>query len=134
MIFRFDIPGKAAPKGSRVSGVTKTGVRYNREANPRVQLWMSHAKDVLREQAAEQRHVTFTKDMPLTLRVAFVVERPKKATYEYPPQGDTDKFVRAVGDALQAAGVVEDDAQIVRIEAEKLYGSVSCTRGYLTPR
>lgn len=133
-MFKFEIPGKAAPKGSRVSGVTKTGVRYNREANPRVQVWMKHAKQLIADQALEQRHGTFTKDVPLVLHVTFVVERPQKPKYDYPPQGDTDKLTRACCDALQAAGVVEDDAQIVRIEAEKLYGVTSCTRGYLTPR
>jgi crossover junction endodeoxyribonuclease RusA len=35
---------------------------------------------------------------------------------------DLDKLCRAVADALQIAGILQDDSQIVILEARKLYG------------
>lgn len=40
---------------------------------------------------------------------------------------DLDKAVRLVGDALVIAGVVKDDSQIARIDAEKMYGPKGAT-------
>lgn len=128
--FTFDIPGKAAPKGSRVAGVTKTGVRFNRESNPHVPIWMKHAKAVLSEQAVD--HTLFPKDTPLRLEVTFYVQRPKKPTYSYPPQGDLDKYVRAVSDAL--TGICwTDDSQVVSISARKAYDETARTVGHVIP-
>ena len=137
MIFTFEIPGRPAPKGSRVSGVTKSGVRFNRESNPRVGEWMKLAVEHLDREALLQCWHTVPKDIPLVLEVVFTIERPKNPSRTYPSSGDTDKFVRAVGDALQhrtaQLPVITDDAQIVEIRATKTYGAVSSTRGTLTP-
>ena len=133
-MFKFDIPATAVPKGSRRSGTRKDGSRYSYESNPAVPVFMRLAKLALVKQAAEQRHTTYEKAVPLVLRVAFVVERPKNPSYDYPPQGDTDKRARAICDVLQAAGVIADDTQIVRLEAEKMYGAEARTYGYVAPR
>ena len=137
MIFTFDIPGRPAPKGSRVSGVTKSGVRFNRESNPRVGEWMKLAVEHLDREALLQRWHTVPKDIPLVLSVVFTIEQPKNPRYTFPPSGDTDKFVRALGDALQhrtaQLPILTDDAQIVRVEAEKRYGASSSTRGTVSP-
>lgn len=117
----FEIPGKAAPKGSRTVGFRKDGSVYTREANTRVGQWMKVAKEIL-EGEPELRP-------PYRLQVFFVFERPKKGKYEYPVQGDLDKLVRALCDSLQAASVIEDDKFIITIDAEKHYGPVNLTRG-----
>jgi Holliday junction resolvase RusA-like endonuclease len=41
---------------------------------------------------------------------------------------DSDKLIRLIGDALTIAGVIADDALIVRILAEKRYGLRAFTR------
>lgn len=147
MIFTFEIPGRPAPKGSRVSGVTRSGVRFNRESNPRVGGWMKLAVEHLDREALLQRWETVPKEVPLVLRVVFTFERPRKATYSYPPAGDLDKYVRAASDALVGGSgarggnsryaaqlpIISDDSQLVEIHAEKRYGASSSTRGTVSP-
>lgn len=132
MDFAFTIPGKAAPKGSRVAGVTKTGVRFNRESNPHVQIWMRHAKATLTTAACEAQHIAWDKDTPLAVTVTFYVERPKKPTYEYPSRGDVDKLCRSLLDAC--TGIVwADDSQVVHLEAVKAYADTASTDVVVTP-
>lgn len=124
--FSATIPGKAAPKGSRVAGITKTGVRFNREANPAVAVWMKHAKATLTRLAADRQHEPWDKTQPLVVEVTFYVERPKKPTYSYPPRGDVDKLARAVLDAC--TGIVwDDDSQVTDLSATKDYGPEAYT-------
>ena len=123
MRVEFEIPGRPAPKGSRAVGFRKDGSVYTREQNKRVGPWMKMAEQIL----AGQRKL----DPPYHLHVVFVYEKPKKPKYEFPPQGDLDKLVRAVGDSLQAAEIISDDKFILRIDAEKFYGPKEMTRGYV---
>lgn len=123
MRVEFEIPGKPVPKGSRAVGFRKDGSVYTREQNKRVGPWMRMAEEILTGQ--EQLKP------PYHLHVVFVYERPKKPKYDYPPQGDLDKLVRALGDSLEASGVIENDKYILRIDAEKFYGPKEMTRGYV---
>ena len=67
-------------------------------------------------------------DCPLRLDVEFRFTMPKgrrKADRERgwthkTTKPDLDKLIRAIGDALEASGVITSDAQIVDIRAEKL--------------
>lgn len=49
----------------------------------------------------------------------FYLKKPKKPAHEYPAK-DLDKLIRAVGDAL-TEHAWEDDVQIVRLGATKMY-------------
>jgi crossover junction endodeoxyribonuclease RusA len=130
--FSFDIPGKAAPKGSRRSGTRKDGSRYSYESNPAVPVFMRLAKEHLRTAVAEQGHALVPKSQPLHLLVTFYVERPKGPKYGYPPQGDVDKMVRSLADAMTGI-VYEDDSQVVSVHALKTYADVSSTVGFVRP-
>ena len=70
-------------------------------------------------------------DPPYRVHAAFVCERPKTSKWNWPVRGDLDKYQRALGDALQAAGVIADDKHIIQWEPVKLYGAVPRTYGYV---
>lgn len=61
------------------------------------------------------------------LGVTFYMPRPASISIKKRPlpivAPDLDKMIRGVGDALKAAGVYKDDAQIVSIQATKVYGT-----------
>lgn len=63
-------------------------------------------------------------DAPVQLDVIFYLPRPKstpKNIHRPAKKPDLDKLVRAVCDALTAAGVWRDDSQVVRVTAEKVF-------------
>lgn len=70
-------------------------------------------------------------DGPVTLRIVAVLARPQRLMRAREPDGrlphttkpDADNVAKAVGDALQAAGVVGDDSQVVGLEVVKLYAA-----------
>jgi len=112
----FIIPGKPVPKGSRVAGISKTGVRYNREANSRVGPYMKLLKMSLQAQ-----HAGGPLRPPYSVHCIFYFTEPKEPSW--PRTGDVDKFARAALDALTQAGVIEDDRHIVELSAVKRYGN-----------
>lgn len=82
-------------------------------------------------EAAAKVHMPETADphQPLKVTILFGVTRTKAAAKrEFPSVrsaqgvgGDLDKMVRLVLDALESAGVLTDDAQVCKLEAEKVY-------------
>lgn len=62
-------------------------------------------------------------DGAITVHLNVYLPRPKATKFADYPAGtpDLDKLVRAVGDALKAAGTVTDDARIVSWHANKLW-------------
>jgi Holliday junction resolvase RusA-like endonuclease len=88
--------------------------------NVKTKPWRQAIVDASREQVAGQAPL----DGPLSLRVVFYLPRPKtapKRVTEPAKKPDTDKLLRAVMDALTAAGVWADDAQVVQVEARKVF-------------
>jgi Holliday junction resolvase RusA-like endonuclease len=86
--------------------------------NPKTKPWRQAIVDATREQMAGSAPL----DAPVRLGVTFYLPRPKSApkrVVEPAKLPDLDKLVRAVGDALTAAGVWRDDAQVVGIQARK---------------
>jgi len=119
----FTVLGKPAPQGSKTVGSSSSGRRFVREDNPATAPWKA----------------TGLLAGPLRLRVVFVFPRPAahfgtgrnqgrlkpSAPLYCPTRPDLDKLLRAVGDALTGV-VFRDDAQLVRVEAEKHYGEPPC--------
>jgi len=69
-------------------------------------------------------------DVPLSVGMIFLIERPKSVRRPYPSvargAGDLSKLQRAVEDALTDAGVWRDDALVVRYHAlAKVYASAA---------
>lgn len=61
-------------------------------------------------------------DGPIFVRMTFYVTRPQRPRWQSPAvRPDLDKLVRAVLDAATDSGVIEDDARVVGIMAEKRY-------------
>lgn len=116
---RFNIPGEPAPKGSKNLG--RNGQLYEQSKSlpdfqRRARIALAGAAELV---------------PPYRLHVAFVCQRPKASKFNWPVRGDADKFVRALGDELQRAGVITDDKHIISIQADKIYGSEAKTRGYV---
>lgn len=62
----------------------------------------------------------------VSVALVVFVPRPKTVTDPWPLSqrtGDVDKYQRAVGDALTAAGVIVDDARILNWDASKRYAA-----------
>ncbi len=66
---------------------------------------------------------------PVGVEVTLTVAKPRTVTRDWPSKkanqkgvgGDVDKLARAVLDALEASGVIENDAQVVELTARKCY-------------
>ena len=129
MSVQFTILGRPVPKGSRVAGVTKTGHRFNREANSNYGPYVADAKKQLLAQLGKAEMI----GGPVELLVEFTYARPKKPAHDYPSRGDLDKLIRTVGDLLQHVGVIKNDSQITRITAEKRFGDCDRVVGEVIP-
>lgn len=135
---RFTVYGRPLPAGSkRAFAIRKGGELTGRvavaDANPAQKGWQQAVASEARE-AANGRVIE--KGKPVMLRVTFVLARPKahygtgrnasvlKDSAPAYPTGkpDTLKLTRAIEDAITAAGVWHDDAQVVWQEALKVYG------------
>lgn len=141
--YGFRVYGIPAPQGSKIPGVSsKTGKMFVREQSGKtLDKWRQdvkeaalvargvpdpnrHPGELAKEGAYDQTPIpTFTGAVRLLVnffqkRPASVPVRKRKHPIVAP---DLDKMVRGVGDALKAAGVYKDDAQICEIRATKRY-------------
>lgn len=61
-------------------------------------------------------------DRPVKVTAVFYLPRPKKPRWDVPGTAvDTDKLCRALGDGLEQAGVLKNDARIVHWDARQEY-------------
>jgi Holliday junction resolvase RusA-like endonuclease len=119
----FDVKGKPAPKGSRISGRRKDGTIYTRPASKGEAPWVAGVAIAAR-QACPQG------PLPLPYRVVLVFRfaRPKKPANGY-PSTDIDKLARAVLDGLTHGNVIADDRHVVELACSKEWtaGDAGCT-------
>jgi Holliday junction resolvase RusA-like endonuclease len=128
LLCEFEVIGIPAPQGSKTAFRAKTGKTVTKESNA-----LGHAawRNAVAERATRARdHIAWGGpfDGPLGLSIDFrfpmPASRPKRlrALGEIPKVSapDTSKLVRCVEDALQAAGLVVDDARFCAIEARKV--------------
>lgn len=72
--------------------------------------------------AAEAAHHGEPIDQPVSVKVVFVLPRPKRPRFPVPATSpDADKLMRAVGDALEQSGVLRNDSRIIHWDAKKIY-------------
>lgn len=94
---------------------------------------MSKNLPAWRKAVAAAAKAAWPYDTPMDSAVGVVVEfrilRPKKTKFGDWPAGpaDLDKLLRSTGDALEAAGVVTNDARIVHWNAWKVWGEPGAT-------
>lgn len=123
-MFEFFVPGRVAPQGSKryVGGNKASGGRFI-EASKYLPAWRTAVTTVARDYMTHWDQKPLAG--PVNLKVVFYIERPKsipqrtRPTPIVPP--DVDKLVRAICDAMTDAGVWDDDAQVIHLEAMKLY-------------
>ena len=118
-VITFDVVGQPAAQGS------KRHVGGGRM----VETAAGHAPWRAAVAAAARTHAPDTPlDGPITLIVVFRFTMPKSRPRAVRDAGtapkttapDLDKLVRAVGDGLQAGGLIADDARIAEVRASKV--------------
>jgi Holliday junction resolvase RusA-like endonuclease len=123
-VLRLTVYGIPAPQGSTKAFVPKGWKRAIITADcKRTKPWRQAIVDAVRADLGPEWEPL---DCPCLLRVVFYLPRPASAPKRvmHPSKlPDLDKLVRAVGDALTAAGVWKDDARVVTMLASKTYAA-----------
>ena len=126
------IPGNPQPQGSKNRGAN--GTMY--DANRNLPAWRDSAIAHLRRESARQWSTPAPIDVGVEVWAVFAYARPRShyrtgrfagllrddaPTYKTCAP-DLDKLQRALGDALTQAGIIRDDALIVRWYPVKVWG------------
>jgi Holliday junction resolvase RusA-like endonuclease len=115
------IPGHPKPQGSKVIGRRKDGSAFMREANKNARPWRSVVIDALKPLATEPL------EDAVRIHLHFYMPLLKK-TPNFPTTRssyDIDKLCRNMLDAVQIAGIIHDDSQVVSLIATKEYAERS---------
>jgi len=122
------VRGMPVPQGSiRSLGKGRPSIHSNAE---RLLPWRERVQRALEEKMAERLRAypelhSYPLLGPVAVDVTFTMAKPKSAPKRrrtFPIQRpDGDKLLRTVFDAMQAAGVVKDDSQIVDWHGRKVY-------------
>lgn len=108
------VPGVPQPQGNH--RVSRAGYTY--EANPKLKPWRDAVALVARRAWLGRPPL----DQPVAVDVFFAMPRPKRPKFDRPAtKPDADKLQRAIGDALETAGVVANDSRIVLWRVAKVY-------------
>ncbi len=124
-LLKLHVLGTPRPQGNHTPFVAANGKARLREKRGTCAEWRNAVAD--KANAA----VRDWPDFPYTgaVRVDLVLELPKPAKPKdpcYPSSrntGDVEKHLRAINDALTAAGVIKDDCQVVSTRVDKRYAS-----------
>lgn len=112
---RITVYGMPAPQGSK----RHVGRGIMIESSKNVKPW----REAVKSAALEAREVTIKG--PVSVRMVFTLPKPKSAPKNraiYPDRRpDISKLIRSTEDALTDAGIWEDDARVVSIQAVKTF-------------
>jgi Holliday junction resolvase RusA-like endonuclease len=121
-VIAFTVFGTPIPQGSTRAFVPKGWKRpVITHANAKTKPWRQAIVDATQNVMAGRLPV---EEAPVELAVTFFLPRPKSAPKRFTEPArkpDTDKLLRAVMDALTAAGVWRDDAQVVLVVTRKAF-------------
>lgn len=121
------VHGTPAPQGSKRGGFSaKTGKTFVYEQNSKTQ--KSWRQDVIAAAVQlREAQALETLDGPIHITVMFRLPRPASVNIRRRPypcvKPDMDKLLRNTLDGLTQAGIYRDDAQIIKIFAEKRYAT-----------
>ena len=119
--------GDPAPQGSKTARVIN-GKVIMWESSKKLPTWRESVVMAAKVSFMENNHQTILG--PVSLHCTFFMPRPKSVTRHYPNTApDLDKLLRGIGDALQISGVISNDAQIVSIDAHKVYAESPADNG-----
>ena len=124
MSLTITVFGRPAPQGSKryIGGSAKQGGRFI-EASKYLPAWR---KAITAAAIAEIENRSWAKSIePIEIEVIFYLERPATVSVAKRPwpikPPDLDKLLRGVLDGMTDAGVWDDDGQVVKITAWKVY-------------
>ncbi|WP_297453292.1 RusA family crossover junction endodeoxyribonuclease [uncultured Corynebacterium sp.] len=107
------IPGHPATQGSK----RHVGNGVMIEMDKKLPAWRQAIKLV-----CHMKYKGVPIDYPVKVTVVFYLPRPKNPRFELPATAvDCDKNERALGDGLEQAGVLKNDARIVHWDARQEY-------------
>lgn len=127
------VPGRPAPQGSIRAIVHKSTGRAVaiKDNNDRQKTWRADIREALLDDTGQPR-IAFG-DAAVAVELRFVMPRPASTPKRRTPPAirkpDVDKLARNLLDALTSAGVVADDARVVRLVAEKRLAEIGETAG-----
>jgi crossover junction endodeoxyribonuclease RusA len=121
-VLDFTVYGRAYPKGS----LRHVGGGRLREELKGSEPWRKAvAAAAVEAMRFEEDSFPITKPQAVAVNIYLEFRRPKSTPAERAPvtrsTGDIDKLCRNILDALTDAGVVEDDSQVILLEARKDY-------------
>lgn len=125
-MIEFFVSGNPAPQGSKraIPAKNKAG-RYTGkvsmlESSKYLEAW----REIVTWHAMRKRKGR-TLNSALALSVVFYLEKPANTKYPDYPLGppDTDKLLRAIGDALTQSKLIRDDALFVDTHASKRWAT-----------
>ena len=109
----FHVQGVPAPQGSK----RHVGGGRMIESSKLLPAWRKAVTDAARTVAPKQ-----PLDCPVSVEAHFYLPKPKKPRFNVPAvHPDADKLARAVGDALETAGVLQNDSRITHWQIHKHY-------------
>lgn len=119
----FTVYGVPIPKGS-TKAFMRPGMKHPviTHDNARTKPW----QEAIVSAAIEARGVGEPIAGPVEVRIVFYLLRPTSAPKRVTrplKKPDLDKLVRAVKDGMTRAGIYHDDAQVVRIVADKRFAA-----------
>jgi Holliday junction resolvase RusA-like endonuclease len=127
--FTVDIEGIPIPQGSLVSNGYGRGLRHSNQA--KLQPWRYAVVAALQRSAPS----TWDPSLPVSVTATFRFPRPQShygtgrnshtlkpsAPSSHAVKPDADKCARALGDSIEASGLIRGDQQIVRWDIAKRY-------------
>lgn len=121
----FFVPGKAAPQGSK----RHVGKGRLVEMSKDLPAWRKAVTAVAKAAHLGAEPI----DGPVSVALTVYVEKPRTTKFLAYPAGspDLDKYQRAVGDALEKAGVLTNDARIVHWDPWKRWATPETPPGAL---
>ena len=120
-----EVRGLPVPQGSiRSLGAGRPSIHSNAK---RLLPWREAVQHALQDAMTHPlpASLLFPLGGPVAVAAVFTMRKPKSAPKRrrtFPtPRPDVDKLLRTVFDAMQAAGVVRDDAQVIDVHASKVF-------------
>lgn len=119
-MIRIEVEGRAAPKGSRIMGHTKTGKSFTRPASKFEKPWVEEVK---RATQIVMRHHQMP-EPPYAVDLFFYIAKPVNPRYGWPVKADIDKLARAALDGLVAGGALRDDKHVTTLTVRTRWADV----------
>lgn len=116
-MFEVFVEGRAAPKGSRIQGTTKTGRSYTYPASKFEKPWTEAVKA---EVQIAMRHAT-PMAPPYRIELEFVLDRPRQPHHPWPTKSDLDKLERCVIDGIVQGKGISDDRHVTALTSSKRF-------------